>query len=231
MTKETQNDTGIGGGGDHEFSETVVRYAEAGVQDLKKRAIPLVRQLAPFIDNGIYALIVSDDVKGHVPAQLLQMVINSRYYRSGFPYIDLLHIRGRFGTRKEEIALAFQNHAGIIDFSSGRKVLLVTESIGSGKTIGRFGKAFSGLNVPYDIASFVLSETEDHYRRYGKIGRDVQLFHPDMPDDDEFVDQCGLMSAAFSPDRSSFTDFEMEVSLYTQTRLPAVAPEVLAEVF
>ena len=220
-----------GGGrkGDDEFSETVVGYAEGAIQNMRGRAIPLVRQLTPFINQGIYHLIVSDDVKGHVPAQLLHLVIYSMYYSSGFPHIDLVHIRGRGRTIKEEMVSAFQDQAGILDIL-GQKILLVTESIGSGKTISRFGQAFRALDIPYDIASFVVSEKEERYRRWGQIGEDVRLFHPDMPDgSEEFVDQCQLMSAAFYPERS-FNDFEMAIGRYTQTRLPTVAKEVLAEV-
>jgi len=228
---------GIGGlGGFQEFSPEAITYAQGILDNLTKRAVEIGLGMKDPIDNGTYGLVVGDDIKGHVPAQLLHFILNQMCLSMSRPIVDLAFVQGSYDVSVDDMAYSLDNQIGRWKPGRNQKVILVTESVGSGKTIRKFKDVFDKRNMAFDIATFVLARDENRYHGWGKLTSDTRLFYPSGTvgsDETDFMAQIETVSSMFYPPNKNrgTSSFTLEVGRYVQSQLFETAYAVASAIF
>ncbi len=123
---------------------------ETMVADLARLLLELEKDLVS------YDTIISDDSSGRLPSLLLRKLIDGKRKAAGLPLVKTFFIasgRHDFELLKDKLAEFIKQHQ-----QDSSKFLLVTEHIGSGKSIEAVVKLFEELNLDFDLAAISLAD-------------------------------------------------------------------------
>ncbi len=217
------------------LSQKAKDHVELVFTDLRDRAGLLFEQLIPWLDEEVYGLVVSDEKSGQIASQLMYLAINRWYMLQGrSPDIRIAYVLGSGGIPITDMSRSLQSQRGCSSSMEEKKVLLVTESIAVGDTIGKFNKVFTDAGMKYDVVTFLMEKEESHYRDKRKISPEARLFHLGVERTDftlgikpVLVYQLGTLSS-YSDPTFGVTDYDIAMNSYIQQRLPEIAVEVIS---
>lgn len=130
------------------------------IEDLRAPTQKILRQLHDSIEKGEYMIIIGDDTSGRIPTVIIGGVIKELYRERHFPSPLIRFIAGDiFG--REGIVPEFNEYAEKLKGESekqfgsdhAQKVLVVTEFMGTGKTLEPLVMNFKAKGMPCDIAA------------------------------------------------------------------------------
>lgn len=198
----------------------------------------ILRQLKPLVNRQAYSLVIGDDTSGRLPALIIGKTINAHYQSLGIDKLPIVFVAGGNMMTKEgiedQMSARFRAYPQL---DRTKRLLLVTDHVSSGVTVGRFEGAFIKWSegVRFDVAAlttdnyrdyyalelfrgskfFVAKETEGPPRFYGKPELSGLFRHPKPP---------GVMIARF-PDRIRLREARAEVNKMVGRLLPTLLSE------
>lgn len=148
---------------------------EQAVRDLKVPIQDIIKQIRPEIEQGAYRLIIGDDASGRIPAFIVGHVCKKIYEKNGLTPPHVRFIAGSTmlddQAREKKLGLVTEQIAKIRsrvaqNSNTNGKVLIVTDTISSGLSMGVLMEALKANNWQADVATIgLLKDTFDIFDR------------------------------------------------------------------
>jgi hypothetical protein len=134
------------------------------VTELKEPVEKIIGKFRKEIEAGEYSVILSDEASGRIPALIIGHVIKEIYERKDFPLPLFRPLAGRSArmgdkdTRLKRIT-NLRDQFGKIQktFNDAnrklQKILIVTDTISTGASVGAFSEAIKDNNLKFDVAT------------------------------------------------------------------------------
>lgn len=132
------------------------------VASLEKPMFKICDELKPGFENQDYGIIVGDDTSGRVPTLAVKGVSDYISEKVGAEKVPTVFLQA--GTKVNDEDIVEQLKARVLpskDKLGGKKALIVTEYIQSGKSINRLMNIFSTHGVSFDVVSISVSSELD----------------------------------------------------------------------
>jgi hypothetical protein len=132
----------------------------------------IVEQLHDDIEQGTYTVVLGDDASGRIPALVIDRFLRARYGKLGFPAPETRFVAGS-GPATEQVSgeaagrkgEALRSFVAALGVPEGKRVLIVTDVVVSGKSLEPLMQALAHRGVAFDIAAVGFDEG---------FGRDVR---------------------------------------------------------
>ncbi|HXV26566.1 MAG TPA: hypothetical protein VD862_00845 [Candidatus Paceibacterota bacterium] len=174
-----------------ETTESAERFARPEIAELATPLAFILDRLQTRIEGGVYGAIIGDDSSGRIPALIMDRVLRERYRTLGHP---VLETRFAAGSGSGYTQIEGQQYDDKVDalrrlvagLGGGRRVLIVTDVVVSGKSLEPLMVALTLEGVPFDVAATGYAEewgkgTAEMLReRFGAelIAGGTQIFPP-----------------------------------------------------
>jgi hypothetical protein len=164
------------------------KYLRKEVPELREPIEIILEQLRDKIDAGTYFLIIGDDASGRVPALVFDRFLKAVYKEKGYPTPQTMFVAGS-GSGPEHVEdNEAENKYGLVQdlvrdidvpgiedslVSAGKRVLVVTEAIVSGRSLTPLMEALTKEWIPFDVAVLGIRESdaddlrEEVQKKYG----------------------------------------------------------------
>ena len=138
------------------------------IEDLREPFRVILKKLRGEIDSGEFSVIIGDDASGRVPALVMYRFLKAIYEEAGRPKPSAFFIAGTnssfFGLKERRDKAAkvaeFFEHVGVTRSNSpervseeGRAVVVVTDTVATGKSLESVCGALRERGAPFVIAS------------------------------------------------------------------------------
>jgi len=131
----------------------------------------IIEQLQERIEKGEYGIIVGDDASGRVPTLILGGFLKRIYEVKKIPLPKIIFIPG--GQKQTPVFVEqLRRHLENFGFTGQSRVLIVTEFIATGYTLGTLSRGLKTLGFEFDIATIGLFEEQNEKMR-GELGIDT----------------------------------------------------------
>ena len=148
----------------------------------------LMSELDGHVREGTYGVVIGDFVKGYFLTELLGALMRR------YDNIPVLHIRGSLKVIEQRMMYELCQQSDAFRLDDGQRVLLVTESIGSGRTMGKFSRVLQTLGMPFDIAVGTMEKDLGYYTCWGgPIPSAARVYCAGM-DSGEFMKAIAMLS-------------------------------------
>lgn len=144
------------------------------IEELRQPVQNLLRQLAPNINTGAYAVILGEDASGRIPTLIFRKVIGEIYQRLGLsqPYPET-HFFASYCPPAQEVSSQFKTYlerGNIPQKAQGKRVLIVTEQITSGDHMKPYLQCLrdSKVGIYRDVATTGASRSS-YFSKDGKF--------------------------------------------------------------
>lgn len=129
-------------------------HYETKVESAEEDMVILCKQLKEPIENGEYGLFIGDDTSGRIPTLALKGFADFISEAFGREYVKTVFLQAGRYVPDQVLEDQFQKRIlPLIRQNSGKKALLITEHVLTGKSIQRLINMFQRYNVAIDIAS------------------------------------------------------------------------------
>lgn len=129
-------------------------HYETKVESVEEDMTILCKQLKEPIENGEYGLFIGDDTSGRIPTLALKGFADFISEVFGREYVKTVFLQAGRYVPDQVVEDQFQKRIlPLMRQNSGKKALLITEHVLTGKSIQRLINMFQRYNVAIDIAS------------------------------------------------------------------------------
>ncbi len=162
------------------------------IKEIHGALLKLLQKLVIPIRNQDFQYIISDDLSGRIPAEIIQRGANLFYTQTGKPSIPILGIRGGWSfheaieLRRDKLQHATQAEVDIATLklkinppTNPNKALLITEYIETGRTMKNLILQLTKIGLKIDVASMGIKLNPDSYQTTGIIPSGSSLFYGD----------------------------------------------------
>lgn len=130
------------------------------IDQLEKPLENLLSQLKEKIENGEYEVLIGEDASGRMPTPILGSVIKEIYKKNGLPPPIIRFVAGSASLdaknqphkRKRELIDAYVESL-VKDLRISKRILLITDTIVTGKSLKPLVDALEKNKVSFDIAT------------------------------------------------------------------------------
>lgn len=158
------------------LSEKDKKFIAYCIEDLRAPTQKILEQLHNKIERGEYTIIIGDDTSGRIPTVIIGGVIKELYNKKNLPSPLVRFIAGGSFSHKG-IVSKFNEYAeklrgeGEEQFGSNRaqKVLIVTEFMGTGRTLEPLIMNFKAKGMPCDVAAVGFGKNIFQRFRFEKV--------------------------------------------------------------
>lgn len=154
----------------HDKAKELVDNAFITLEDLTRTVLSQIR---PDVENGLYNLIIGDDITARIPTIVLSGAVTNIYEQHGYEHPSTIHVAGRgveVGFVSPIMRRNFEEEMATVppDRLSGR-TLLVTETTETGATVSAFGKLLQEQGLEFDVASLTILKDGSCYHERGVL--------------------------------------------------------------
>lgn len=132
------------------------------VASLEKPMNKICDELKPDLEAGNYGLIVGDDTSGRVPTLAVKGISDFVSEKMQKDKVQTVFLQA--GTKVADDEVIAQLRSRVLPFKeklAGKKALIVTEYIQSGKSINRLMNIFNAHDISFDVVSISVSNELD----------------------------------------------------------------------
>lgn len=139
-----------------EIKDTI--QARVLVGDLEKPLKIIIEKIKEEIERGEFGIIIGDDVSGRIPALILGKFIQDIAAKRSQKKPGLVFIPGKLDKDYPENKVTLNSFLVSHGFEEGKKVLIVTDTIGTGNSLHILVTMLQELNIRTEIVTIGLSE-------------------------------------------------------------------------
>ncbi|HPS21570.1 MAG TPA: hypothetical protein PLO44_02065 [Candidatus Paceibacterota bacterium] len=134
------------------------------VDSMSPKINDILEKVKTDIENCKFDAIIGDDVSGRVPALAFHEFLGNEYKNKNVEKPQILFIAGLGETKDvEKFQLDIKEHLmKNLKHDPSKEVLLVTDFIGSGRTIQCLLNALEELNISYKVATLGFGNVDNH---------------------------------------------------------------------
>lgn len=139
---------------------------ETAVSTMESSVMRICGELKPHFENGRYGMIVGDDTSGRLPALAIKGVADFVSETYGKKKPDLIFLQPSIRVHPADVVKQFNKRVlPKVDELKGKRVLIVSDYIASGKTIRRIINQMNEVGIKFDIAALAVVKVWDSQTR------------------------------------------------------------------
>ena len=128
------------------------------IAELEEPIKKIIMKIKERIEGGEYGLVIGDDASGRIPARIIGGFIRKVSEQRGMEKPNIIFIPGKLSISEAESISILEDHLEKYGATKDKKILIVTDTVKSGESLGALVQLIKKLGYGCEIATIGLEK-------------------------------------------------------------------------